>query len=493
MSFNPLHAIDWYKISHKDQYPVGTELVFSNFTARSNKLSNLPDNNDKVVFFGLEYFVKKFLIEDWGDYFFDSHIKDVIHDYSRRIKNSIGVEPNLDHIRKLHDLQYLPIKIRAFPEGSVVPVGIPLLTIENTNPEIFWLTNYLESVMSNMLWKACTSATTAYWYKKLMIEYADKTCDNQDHIPFQCHDFSFRGMSGIEDAALSGAGHLLSFAGTDTVPAIDLMEKYYDRDSDYQMIGVSVPATEHSVMSMGTKEKEFETFKRLITKIHPTGIVSIVSDTWNLWTVLGQYLPKLKREIMAREGKVVIRPDSGDPETIICGNQYQKGAIEYLWNEFGGTTNTKGYKVLDPHVGLIYGDSITPERAKSILDRLEKMKFASSNIVFGIGSYTYQFVTRDTYGFAVKATAGVVNGQERAIYKEPVTDSGTKKSLKGFFVVLKNKDNKLTVIDNISLKEKEQIINLNLDAYQTVFDNGSFYQNDDLDLQSSLELVEYTK
>jgi nicotinamide phosphoribosyltransferase len=249
-------------------------------------------------------------------------------------------------------------------------------------------------------------------------------------------------MSSPQDAALSGAAHLTSFFGTDTVIAIDLLEKYYNASSDRELVGCSVPATEHSVMCMGMEDGELATFRRLITEIYPAGIVSIVSDSWDFWRVMTEYLPALKHQITDRKGKVVIRPDSGDPVEIICGNynaepgtpEY-KGAVEILWDIFGGTTNKEGYRFLDEHIGLIYGDSITLERAERILTRLKGKGFGSTNIVFGVGSYTYQYTSRDVFGFAVKATYGEVNGEGRNIFKNPKTDDGTKRSAKGLLSV----------------------------------------------------------
>jgi nicotinamide phosphoribosyltransferase len=270
-----------------------------------------------------------------------------------------------------------------------------------------------------------------------------------------------RGMAGIEAAVTSAAGHLLSFTGTDTIPAIDFFEEYYNANSDTELIGGSVAATEHSVMCMGTTEGEFETFERLITKVYPKGIVSIVSDTWDLWKVLTEYLPRLKNDIVSREGKVVVRPDSGDPIHILCGNPYgkteeeRKGVVELLWDVFGGTTNDKGYKELIPQIGTIYGDSITIERATKICEKLKEKGFASTNVVLGIGSFTYQYNTRDTFGFAMKATYGEVNGEGRAIFKDPITDDGTKKSAKGLMKIeLENGTYKL--IDQVSWEEEKQ-------------------------------------
>ena len=316
-------------------------------------------------------------------------------------------------------------------------------------------------------------------YRRLFDLYAERTGGDPFFTAIQGHDFSCRGMSGIGDAASSGSGHLLSFIGTDTVQAIDYVETFYGADSDAGPVGVSVPATEHSVMCMGTQEGELETFRRLITDLYPSGIVSIVSDTWDFWQVLTEFAPALKDEIMARTpnalglNKVVFRPDSGDPVKIICGDpdaafdtpEY-KGAVQVLWEEFGGTITEKGYRKLDEHVGLIYGDSITIKRARSILSKLEQKGFSSDNVVFGIGSYTYQFITRDTFGFAMKATWGQVNGEEREIFKDPKTDDGRKKSARGLLHVEDRGNNDYVLTDQRSKNMEHR------GALVTVFHNG---------------------
>jgi len=506
MTINPLNLIDWYKADHRRQYPEGTKLVFSNFTPRKSRIPNV----DHVIFFGLQYFIKEYLIKQWNENFFDKPKDDVIKSFNRRKDTSLGYNAiGSDHIAALHDLGYLPIKIMALPEGSKVPIKVPPLVMWNTIPEFFWLVNYLETSMSASLWQMCTSATLAAEYRKLLNSWAQKTGGPMEFVPWQGHDFSFRGMSSIETAAMSGAGHLLSFTGTDTVPAIDFLEEYYNADADKELIGGSVPATEHSVMCMGMNEGEYETFKRLIFKTYPEGIVSIVSDTWDLWKVLTIYLPTLKKFIMAREGKVVIRPDSGDPVDIICGLNSSpamcsseqaklpsyKGVIELLWDTFGGKINANGYKELDPHVGAIYGDSINLDRASAICERLAKKGFASTNIVLGIGSFTYQYNTRDTQGWAMKATYGevinwdktelvahgpgvsewdeVVEGRE--IFKDPITDSGEKKSAKGLIAVDWDIDKKkYTLKDQTSW---EHVFNCDLEE---VFCNGKLLIDDSL-------------
>jgi len=465
MKINPLTAIDFYKTDHRRQYPEGTTEVYSNFTARSARLGKvIKDSFDnKIVFFGLQYFIKHFLIDSWNDEFFKKPKAEVVAKYKRRMDTSLGEDSiNIEHIEALHDLGYLPFKIKALPEGTRVPIGVPVLTVVNTHPEFFWLTNYIETIISSYLWKPTNSATTAFEYKKLLSKYAALTGADMEFVAFQAHDFSFRGMSGLQDAVLSGLAHLTSFVGTDTVPAIDLAEDYYGANSETELVGCSVPATEHSVMCMGMQDGELETFRRLINDLYPAGIVSIVSDTWDFWKVMTEYLVVLKEEILARDGKVVIRPDSGDPVKIVAGDPEApkgspewKGAVTCLWEIFGGTESEKGYKVLDEHIGIIYGDSITLERASDILEALEKKGFASSNVVFGVGSFTYQYATRDNFGFAMKATSGVVNEERRDIFKDPKTDSGTKKSAKGLLKVIRE-NGTLVLYDKQTEKEEDK-------------------------------------
>lgn len=455
---NPLLLTDGYKVDHRRQYPTGTSLVYSNWTPRKSRIEGV----DEVVFFGLQYFIKKYIIQDFDLYFFKQPKEEVVKKYARRINNYLGEnQVGTKHIEDLHDLGYIPMVFKALPEGASVPIRVPMFTMYNTMPEFFWLTNYFETLLSAVVWLPCNSATIAKQYRIVLDKYAQETSSVPEFVDWQGHDFSMRGMGGIEAAVTSSAGHLLSFTGSDTIPAIDFLEEYYNANSDVELVAGSVAATEHSVMCMGTTEGEYETFKRLICEVYPKGIVSIVSDTWDLWKVLTDYLPRLKEEIVSREGKVVVRPDSGDPVDIICGNpngkteQEKKGVIELIWDVFGGTVNSKGYKELVPQIGAIYGDSITVARATQICERLKAKGFASTNVVLGIGSFTYQYNTRDTFGFAMKATYGEVNGEGRAIFKDPITDDGTKKSAKGLMKIdLVDGVYKLT--DNVSWEEERK-------------------------------------
>lgn len=782
---NPMLLADFYKIGHRKQYPPHTEYVYSTWIARKSYMEGVTE----TVAFGFQRFIRKYLLSYFNDNFFSRPVDEVVAEYDRIIKFTLGGEPDHDHIVALHNLGYLPLRIRAVPEGTLMPLRVPSLTVENTLPEFYWVTNFIESLLSTETWTASTSATIAHEYRKLLDSWARKTNpEAMDFVPFQGHDFSMRGMSSVESGCASGVGHLLSFVGTDTIPAICEAERYYYADVEKELVGTSVPAcyddqtdiltengfkrfadldedervaqyhengsidfvvptayvdeeyngdmvhfqiskapgtscdimvtpnhrmvlrskstgelvvgdaadcsfnsnwklpvagwttggekltwldrlavafqadgsyssrssayngdrtgtfplrfslkkerkkerlreildnleweyswneyengycsvrvkspvrlskdfdwidfasisvdwaedfleeitqwdgnkatnlvwsypntdlrsveqvqavaaltgwrsfvvsyddrredyarrriytltlniqkseidvnkatkslvpysgriycvsvptkmlvvrrngnvaicgnTEHSVMCAGGHDDELGTYRRLMTDVYPGGILSIVSDTWDLWNSVQQILGvDLHDVLMERDGKIVVRPDSGDPVDILTGSMLhaqrnysyahntpsQKGVVELLCDAFGGTISSTGYKVLDPHIGVIYGDSITLGRAQAICERLEAKGFASTNVVLGIGSYTYQCQTRDTFGTAMKATDVVIDGVERAIYKDPVTDSGMKKSLTGRVVVSRDSDNNIIVMDNLTMEQQ---------------------------------------
>jgi nicotinamide phosphoribosyltransferase len=472
MKSNSILLTDGYKLDHRRQYPSGTEYVYSNWTPRSNQY--FPEANEGVVVFGIQYFIKEYLIKQMDENFFNKPKEEVVSAFARRVNSFLGSNKvGKEHIEALYDLGFLPIEIKALPEGTLCPIKVPALTFVNTLPKFFWLTNYFETLISTTLWLPMTSATSARLYKKELMRHAKKTgFADQQGLDFLCHDFSMRGMAGIEAAIMSGMAHLTAFTGSETIPAIEAIEEYYCTYAANELIAGTVPATEHSVMCAGKMEDEFKTFERLITDVYPTGIVSIVSDTWDFWKVITDYLPRLKDTIMARDGRVVIRPDSGDPVKIICGDpdapvgspEYA-GAYELLGDIFGTTLTPNGYKMLDTHIGLIYGDSITLERQKEIYRRLEEKEFAATNLVLGVGSYTYQYKSRDSLGFAMKATWCQVNGEEREIFKCPKTDSGMKKSLKGLIRVYKE-NGKLCAQDCVSREdEKDSLL-------ETIFKDG---------------------
>lgn len=475
-SLSTMLLCDFYKISHRQMYPKGTETVYSTWTPRATRLPNVTE----VVHFGTQAFIKNRLISFFEENFFKKDKTTITTEYKRIIKNTLGVqEPDTKHIEDLHDLGYLPLSIKSLPEGSVVPLRTPVMTIQNTNPKFFWLTNYIESLASCELWQPSTSATIAHEYRKLLDRYSMETVGNTDFVMFQGHDFSMRGMSSLDSAISSGMGHLLSFSGTDTIPAIQGAEFYYNANVEKELVGTSIPATEHSIQC--TYGDDMKYLENMITKVHPTGFVSVVSDGYDFWDVIGRVLPALKDKIMARDGRLVIRPDSGDPVKIVTGDPdatpgslAHKGAVEALYDIFGGSNTSLGYKLLDSHIGLIYGDAITLKRAEEICEKLKNKGFASINCVFGIGSYTYQYNTRDTFGFALKSTLCVINGDEKQIYKDPKTDDGIKKSQKGAVVVLKS-GNSFEFKDNLTLNDESFYTNNQL---KEVFRDGKLLVDD---------------
>jgi nicotinamide phosphoribosyltransferase len=525
-------AADWYKPGHKPMYNPNTKLIFSNLTPRNDKnFAHYADKNARgVIVIGFRRMVMDSMVGMWKK-FFKMKREAAVKRFDRMAKKSLGESaPSAECWGELHDLGYLPLEIRALPEGILSPIGVPVYTIHNTIEKFFWVTNYVETVMSTESWKAITNATAAFQYKRVAMSYALATCDNVDHVNFQCHDFSLRGLSCIEDGYKSGIAHLAAFTGTDNILAIDAVYEYYGIDEDDFVAG-SIPASEHSVATTNISrivkdleehfphlagdvdglrylaEKEF--LLHFITKVVPKGFCSYVADSYDYWTVLTRILSELKEEIMARDGRLVIRPDSGNPVHVVAGYHIEEfenrehfintsrhiltevaflkeeniywlidedreiprheavGSIQILWEIFGGEVNNKGYKVLDTHIGMIYGDSITVQREIEILSRLKRNGFASSNIVFGVGSFTYQFNTRDTFGIAVKATGCFIDDYEIMVSKEPKTDPG-KRSAKGFIKVVRGDDGVIRQVDNISFNEINDEDNL----LQPIFRNG---------------------
>jgi nicotinamide phosphoribosyltransferase len=523
MKLRASSATDAYKLGHRAMMRKGTSFLSSNFTPRSLRLfKGSPLFDGKMVVFGGQGFASEFLLETFNESFFNLPKEVAVSRYERRCRNMMGegVIPS-DGFALLHDLGYLPLIVRALPEGSRVSMKVPTMILNNTHPDFGWLVNYIEPTLSNSNWKTSLNATIAYEYRRVFEHFAKLTGAAIEGVQWQGHDFSSRGMSGPEDAARSGAAHLLSFTGSDTVSAIDYLEDYYHADSDNELIAGSVPATEHSISSSnilfhvrqlrkekpGLSEEQYLMMGEIrfmldyITRIVPTGFASYVADTYDYWALILDVLtePNVKRAIMERDGRLVIRPDSGNPIHIICGykegvdgywatkdvsgnlldkpvfidnngnevpEHEVKGSIELLWDIFGGTTTELGFKVLDTHIGLIYGDSITLERQWEILTRLMEKGFASSNVVLGIGSYTYNYSTRDTFGSAVKATATVIDDEYIELFKDPKTGDALKKSAKGLLRV-EEENGEFVLHDQQSLSDID-----NLGAMEILFHNG---------------------
>lgn len=518
----PFLDVDFYKVGHVHQYPKGTTVVYSNMTPRSDKHAKAKMSSrvwdEKAVVFGLQLFIKEYLIDIWNRDFFQRPWSHVEYEYRETIDTGLNTVLDISHLKALHALGYLPVEIRALPEGLKVKMKVPVFTIHNTLPQFYWLTNALETVLSNETWKPMVAATIAGNYRATA-EYWSLINGNPDFmIQWGCHDFSARGMSGRWDSRSCGLGHLVFFTGTDTAAAIHAARLNYKAEPRKHFVGGSVNATEHSVMCIDGKDNEFDTYIRLLA-LYASGIVSIVSDTYDFWHVITVFTRRLYDAIMAREGRVVFRPDSGNPLDIITGtadlvswdpidgqtypigenewtfssktgmfykrSEYRidivpveqvppevKGAYYCLYEVFGGAKNAKGNIDLDTHVGLIYGDSITPQLYDKILERLTRMGFSHSNFVAGIGSYTYQYVTRDTLGEAVKATYGAVNGVGRAIVKDPKTDPG-KKSATGILRVYEDAEGEVDFEDGL-LYDPQAVMDGNFDSglLKTVFRNS---------------------
>ena len=466
---NPLLESDFYKQVHWNQYPKGITKVVSYFTPRMSRL----EKSNKLIMFGLQAFIKEFLIESFNDNFFSRPKEEVIREYKHIMDNTLGEGLyGIDRIAELHDLQYLPIEIRALPEGTLVPVGVPMFEISNSHPKFPWLTNALESVISCEMWHGMISANVGYMYRQIVDKYYSETCD--DNIPHRraLGDFSMRGQESKRSAYKSSAGWLLSFVNTATVPAISYLEEYYNCDCSKEEVGFGAVSTEHSVMcsNFAVDGDEITMVKRLLTEIYPHTSFSMVSDSYDYWNLVRNILPQCKKEILEHNGCLLVRGDSGDPVQIVTQTVFE------LWDMFGGCINTKGYKVLDPHIKALYGDSITPQRAEQIYSILKNAGFAASNVSLGVGSFSMQCLeegnqlkpyTRDTFGIAIKAT--YAEGAEKEpipIFKAP-KEASFKRSQKGCCIVYSN-NGELKYADGYSFEESVTPDNL----LSPVFLNG---------------------
>ena len=425
---------DTYKHTHPHMYPRNLTKLVSYLTPRKNMSPAYPN----MVFNGLQPFLKEYLVDGFNEQFFNKSLIEVEHAYKYYMETQIGVE-NTEWVKiaALHKLGYLPLEIRALPEGSVVNMGIPIVEMTNTHPDFAWIVQWVECILQAELWAPCAYATIGKAYFDLAKEYYDKTAVDADpHMAMA--DFGMRGMSCVEDSIRASASWLLSFNKTSTIPALPYIDRYYNADCAGNGIGRGAVSTEHSVMAANyaIDGDEITFVKRLLTELYPNNSFSMVSDTYDYWNMVENIIPACKNEIMSHNGKLLIRPDSGD---IV---QISIRTIQLLWNTFGGTVNAKGFKVLDPHIGLIYGDGCTLNRVRKIYEELEKLGFAANNIVFGVGAFCFHalfdendnmtVITRDTFGMAMKATYGEFGNKKLFIYKDPKTDhDNLKKSHKG--------------------------------------------------------------
>lgn len=458
---------DTYKQCHDRMYPKGLTKLVSYWVPRKSMLKN----QNEMVFFGLQAFIKEYLIDYFHDYFFSLSEDYMIKLYSDSMNIQIGeTNYDIDKLVKLHRYGKLPLEIRALPEGTLTPMGVPCIEISNTNDDFAWLVQWIECILQVQLWKPCAHATIGYMYRQIADKWYEKTVD--DVSPdMACADFGMRGMSCMEEAVRCSASWLLSFNKTSTIPAINYIDTYYNADCKNNRIGLGAVSTEHSVMgaNYSIDGDEITFVRRLLNELYPNTSFSMVSDTYDYWNMINNILPEVKEDIMNHNGKLLVRPDSGDIVDISVRT------VERLWDIFGGTVNSKGYKVLDPHIGVIYGDGCTMQAVETIWSELEKRGFAANCINYGVGAFCFSAivedgkliaVTRDTFGIAMKATYGIIDGKKLMIYKDPKTDtSKLKKSHKGCCEVYYDENGNLTCKDELMDMSKNTVL-------ETVFKDG---------------------
>ena len=454
---NLLLSIDVYKAGHMRFYKPGTTKVYSYLCARSDK------KYDSALFFGLQPYLKmleKGVSESDAQEFFEMW---------KEILGSDAPQDVVEKINSLVSLGYIPLEIKAVPEGTIVNNKNVLATVTNTVDGFHWVVGFFESLLLKV-WAPTSVATLSNKFHKLAKELTIETSDSEFLLPFLIHDFGYRGVSSEESAQILGASHLVNSAGTDTVPAVKFVKENYGATG---LLGASVPASEHSIhCSFGDDEEaELEYLNRMLD-LNPTGLVSVVSDAYDYWRMLTVTVPKLKDKILARDGKLVIRPDSGDPKAILlgdlnaqAGSNEAKGTFTILEEIFGATTNSKGFKELNPKIGVIYGDGMFFDRFKDIVISMKERGLANTNLVVGIGGLLLQQHNRDDLGFAFKATQAIINGEAKELFKDPITDKG-KRSHKGLMKLVRNEDGSFTTVDQVSEAEEKQ------GELQTVFLNG---------------------
>lgn len=470
---NPMLLIDFYKAVHAEMLPKNITKSVSYFTPRMSRVKRW----DKVVMFGLQGFIKTYLIDYFNEEFFNKPFDEAIAEYKRIMDATLGKDAyKIDKVEKLHKLGYLPIEIIALPEGTRVPMHVPMFGIINTHEDFAWLPQSLESLISAEMWHPMLAATVGYTYREIVDKYYDLTCENNIPRARALGAFDFRGEECLQSAEKAGAGWCLSFLNTATVPTIPYLEANYNCDCTKEPVAFGSPSTEHSVMcsNFAVDGDEETLLRRLLTEIYPNTSFSAVLDSYDYWNVIDNILPKLKKEILGHNGCMLMRGDSGDCVEVVTKTVFK------LWDIFGGTINSKGYKVLDPHVKAIYGDSITIQRCEEIYKILTENGFACSNVALGVGSFSFQCVeedgvlkpfTRDTFSSCIKATYCEIDGKPYPIFKNP-KDGGFKKSQKGCCMVYKNDNGELVYEDGYDFDEACAAVFSGDNLLETVFKDG---------------------
>lgn len=469
LKMNPMLLIDFYKAVHAEMLPANITKSVSYFTPRMSRVERW----DKVVMFGLQGFIKTYLIDFFNEEFFGKSFDEAIGGYKRIMDATLSKDAyKIGKIEKLHKLGYLPIEIISTPEGARIPMHCPMFGITNTHPDFAWLPQSLESVISAESWHPMIAATVGYTYREIVNKYYSLTCDDNISRAKALGAFDFRGEECTESAIKAGAGWCLSFLNTATVPTIPYLEQMYNCDCTKEPVAFGSPSTEHSVMcsNYAVDGEEITMIRRLLTEIYPNTSFSCVLDSYDYWNVIDNILPQLKQEIMNHNGCMLMRGDSGDCVEVVTKTVFK------LWDEFGGTINSKGYKVLDSHVKAIYGDSITVQRCEEVYKILMEHGFSCSNVALGVGSFSFQCIeedgmlkpfTRDTFSSCIKATYCEIGGVPTPIFKNP-KDGGFKKSQKGCCIVSKNSAGEYEYKDEFTWEEASCEDNV----LQTVFKDG---------------------
>ncbi|MBP6217980.1 MAG: nicotinate phosphoribosyltransferase [Oligoflexales bacterium] len=445
--FNICLATDSYKVSHAWQYPPGTETVYSYFESRGGM-------EPKILWFGLQYYLKKYLTGPIVD---PKKIEEAEAIYAQHFGKALFNKEGWTYIWEKHK-GHLPIKIKSAPEGTLIDTQNVLMTVENTDPRCYWLTSWLETLLSKV-WYPATVATRSYSIKALVQKFLEKT-GGIEGLDFKLHDFGYRGVSSEESAGIGGAAHLINFKGTDTVAALVLIRQYYGLDEG--IAGFSIPASEHSTMTAWGREGEEKAFLNMLEKF-PEGHVAVVSDSYDIYKACSEiWGERLKEKVLNRKGTLVIRPDSGKPEEVTLS------VLRILGEKFGTNINSKGYRELDPHVRIILGDGVNRDSIARILEIMEKETWSASNLTFGAGAALLQKLDRDTHKFAFKCSALKQDENWRDVFKAPITDPG--KSSKPGRLILNRQEDGTYITKKISphseAAQKAQ------DLLETVFLNG---------------------
>ena len=542
MDYNMMLLTNMYNHCHKSQYPKGLTKLYKTWTPTSNK--NFPESKF-VVWFGLQGFIKTFLTDYFNEYFFNRPIEEIVKEYKLCIHNTFGENVTTDYIEALHKLGYLPIEIKALPEGTKVPYGVPCCTITNTHPDFVWLVNYFVTLFSCNMWLPTTTATKSFIFRQIIEKYIELTSDNTDWKRIGVKDYSFKDMSSIDATIVSSAAFLTSFSNTSTIPSVRyLREKYNTEDVGNVNASIERSCIVSNFAADGDEEKFFV---RAITELYPNESFSYDADTFDYWNFIINILPKYKDLILNHNGKISVRLDDKMIKDAICGKAHmwktheskkafehyymnsemmnicfkderdekgnlypiyieidneklvatwetvdntevfhyrtptieERGILDVLWEYFGGTVNSKGYKVLNPHIGLVYGNVMRIQDVEKTCEHMMNLGFAVENVVFEVNSYPFQYNTRDTQGWSFKTTYGEIYGSPILICDSSKSNDDLNMSQRGMVSVYRDTDNTIKFVDGIypGMITTDDLKMSDVDLMETVFIDGSLIKD----------------